>query len=122
MHKPMFKVIFHDDSKDLLVYQFLHLIRCLDSRRNTVFDVYAKQNDQWVKVWRNNIRTVCGCGRDYDNFRFRATFMDTPRGVENCIEWLKLPMLCMICYYKLEIAEGRWAPKQVYETLHLEKP
>jgi hypothetical protein len=41
--------------------------------------------------------------------------------MEACEAWLKLPILCQICYYAKAIKRGEWAPKAVYKELGLEK-
>jgi hypothetical protein len=119
--EPKWKVEFLKNPKDLIVYSFGHLMQCISRRYKETFDIYARVDGEWIYCYHNELILHCRCGRDYNGFRFRASFMDNPRTLEDQLTWLKLPVLCMVCYYQGEILKGNWAPAEVHKELGLEK-
>lgn len=118
--KPNWKIVFQKKPDPLYLYQFKNMTGCLTHRVRETFDVYALIDGEEVFAYHNEYQLFCGCGREYNRFRFRATFMDYPQTKQEQLAWFKLPVLCMICYYKTEINKGNWAPKQVYKEIEKE--
>lgn len=60
----------------------------------------------------------CGCGKLYTDNPAGKPFMAKStvhlnKSVESVKQILRMPELCFYCYYKNELAQGRWAPKAV---------
>lgn len=77
----------------------------------------------WRYVCDNIVSDRCVCGRLYTDtfngleFRWRDNAFATATSVEACKEIFQAPDLCQICYYKAELAQGRFCPKWVKQQL-----
>lgn len=82
-----------------------------------------KKDPAWVFVVENIPREQCGCGKSYELpngelFKYQEAPLVT--NMKNIIAMMQSPVLCQMCYYKVEINNGRWAPKSVRKELGLE--
>ena len=88
------------------------------------FIAYVRTVEGWKKVVSSSPAEQCGCGRAYDNtpsgepFRFQEHQLVYT--IESVSSVMCSPVLCMVCYYKNELNEGRWAPRFVKRELGLE--
>lgn len=88
------------------------------------FNIYVRTLNGWRLVASHVPSERCVCGREYDDtpngetFRFQSHPLVYT--IESISETMSSPTLCMICYYREELKEGRWAPKHVKRELGLE--
>jgi hypothetical protein len=118
--KPKWKVVFLKKPDPLYLYDFRNLVTCLNYRRKETFDIFYPEGVEWIWCFTNFPNEICGCGRSYNGFRMRDSFLNGPENLEERLEWLKLPVLCMFCFYKKQHGEGNWIPRKVQRELGLE--
>ncbi len=88
------------------------------------FKLYVRTSKGWEFGVEHTPRDKCICGREYNDNPSKEVFrfQQQPAGltIENVIKTISEPALCQVCYYKLELKAGRWAPKYVKRVLGLE--
>lgn len=88
------------------------------------FSVYVRTINGWEFVASRTLSDKCQCGRSYDDTANGEVFKFQEHPLVNTIEaisaLIRSPTLCQVCYYKIELKEGRWAPKYVKRQLGLE--
>jgi hypothetical protein len=90
------------------------------------FDIYTRNSaGGWKLVAHNRPSKTCQCGRYYDDnpygemFKYQSTAF-TSSTIEGMTQIMLSPVLCMLCYYKLEYDAGRFCPKLVKQELGLD--
>lgn len=88
------------------------------------FSIWIRSREGgWEYVCTNTISDRCGCGRLYTDtfngleFRWRNNAFTVSTSVEDCKEIFQAPDLCQVCYYKGELAQGRFCPKWVKKQI-----
>lgn len=119
--KPEWKVIFLHRPDPLYLYNFSRMAGCTKTRDKETWDVYYSEEAIWKLAYSHHPTNYCGCGRPYNGFKFRDSFMDNPKTLEAKLAWFKLPVLCMFCYYRKEDTRGNWIPNKVRRELDLEQ-
>lgn len=118
--EPQWKIIFLKKPEPLLLYNFRDVVLCIKHRDRETFDIYEKVEGEWELMHEHFYITHCACGRNYNGFKLRDSFMNGPRTLEERREWFAKPMLCMICFYKRPGEWGDWMPRKVRKELGLE--
>lgn len=90
------------------------------------FSIWIRSREGgWKYVCDNVVSDRCICGRLYTDtfngleFRWRDNSFTISTSVEDCKEIFQAPDLCQVCYYKGELAQGRFCPKWVKQQLTL---
>ncbi len=90
------------------------------------FSIWVRSRESgWVYVCDNVVSDRCGCGRQYTDtfngleFRWRNNSFTVSTTLEDCKEIFQAPTLCQVCYYKGELAQGRFCPKWVRQQITL---
>lgn len=117
---PLWKLI-GAGGREIEFYNFPPIMHQLKYRLQEKVEIYLFRDGAWELIFIQLPHDTCSCGRKYNLFKFRDSFFDGPKTIEAQIAWLKLPLLCMFCYYRKEYNRGHWIPKQVAEELGLEK-
>lgn len=88
------------------------------------FSIWIRSREGgWDHVCDNIVSDRCMCGRLYTDtfngleFRWRDNFFTVSTSVEDCKEIFQAPDLCQVCFYKSELAQGRFCPKWVKQQL-----
>lgn len=88
------------------------------------FSIWIRSREGgWLYVCDNIVSDRCNCGRLYTDtfngleFRWRDNAFTVSTSVEDCKEIFQAPDLCQVCYYKGELAQGRFCPKWVKQQL-----
>lgn len=109
--------IYYRNSNKLAVRYFYRNI-------NRPFSIWTRGREGgWEYVCDNVIADRCVCGRLYTDthngleFRWRDNAFANSTTVEDCKEIFQAPDLCQVCYYKGELAQGRFCPKWVKQQL-----
>lgn len=118
--EPKWKVIFLHRPDPLYLYSFRAVMACTKTRDKETYDMYYPRDAEWKLIYSHHPQQYCRCGRPYNGFKFRDSFMDNPVGLEAQLAWFKLPVLCMFCYYRKEDSRGHWIPRSVRRELDLE--
>lgn len=117
---PLWKLV-GAGQREIEFYNFPPIMYQLKHRLNETVDIYYMREGSWDLVFTQRPKHVCACGKEYKLFKFRDSFFDKPQTLEEQIAWLKLPLLCISCYYRKEHGRGHWIPKQVAQELGLKK-
>lgn len=118
--KPKWKIVFLKKAEPVYLYDFRNLVTCFQMRWRETFDVYKPEAEEWLLVYTHHPIKVCGCGRSYNGFRMRDSFLDSPKTEEQQVAWMHKPVLCEFCFYKRQHGAGNWIPRKVRAELGLE--
>lgn len=88
------------------------------------FSIWLRNREGgWIYVCDNVVSDRCDCGRLYTDthngleFKWKDNSFAISTTVEDCKKIFQAPTLCQVCYYKGELAAGRWCPKWVKQQL-----
>lgn len=115
-------------TKDKVIYKVRNydaLRLYLDYRDLYALTIYVRTKEKgWKLVVSRTPTDKCQCGRYYTDTPNGEPFMYQEYPTEYTIvvlsELMRSPTLCIMCYYRVELKEGRWAPKYVRQQLGLE--
>jgi len=101
-----------------------HAVSWFYSNSEKNFSIWIRsRKGGWEYICDHIVDDRCGCGRLYTDtfngleFRWRNNAFAVSTSVEDCKEIFQAPDLCQVCYYKGELAQGRFCPKWVKEQL-----
>lgn len=91
---------------------------------NEPFSIWTRRKEGgWEHVLDHSVSGRCQCGRLYTNthngleFRWRDNAFMVSTTIEDCKQIFQAPDLCQVCYYKKELAQGRFCPKWVRQQI-----